>query len=139
MELPLGNPYKEILQQKFEGKITQAQMDTEIAKDIANKPNILAYELLPPKPQSLVNYYNLSHEEKREVWRELQYHPDIQKYNRILLDHKRNIFWLKYYIDCLIGFPDLQTNLRDRLAHYETQHTIEDENVAKQWGGSIVD
>lgn len=138
MNLPQGNPYKDLLDQKLEGKITQSQMDIEIAKDIASNLVIYAYEPLPMKPQKLMDYYTLSEEKKDKIWKNLQYDPEILKYNRILLEHERNIFWLKYYINCLGEFPDEQLKLKTRLAQY-TSHSLGDEEVAKQWGGSIVD
>lgn len=148
MQLPQGNPYKELLMQKMEGLITQAQLETEIAKDAASKPVLYAYEPLPLKPDSLMNYYTLSEDKQDKVWKELQYHPDIMKYTRIVLKHDRNIYALKHFIDCLVDFPDEQLKLKQRLALYGQPEVVSvsdralsdsEQEVLRQWGGSVAD
>ena len=147
MNLPLGNPYSELFKQKMEGLITQAQMETEIAKDVSNKPLMYAYEPIPPKPQKLMDFYTLSEEKRDKVWKNLQYDPEIMKYNRIILEHDRNIYALKHFIDCLDGFPDEQLKLKTRLAEFNTtfgQHeklnlTETEQDIVNQWGGVALD
>ena len=147
MNLPLGNPYNDLLQQKFEDKITQEQLETEIAKDVALKPEMYAYELIPPKPQKLMDFYTLSEEKQEKVWKNLQYDREIVHYNKVILEHSRNQYALKYFIDCLNDFPNEQLILKTRLSEFNTtfgQHeklnlTETEQDVVNQWGGVALD
>lgn len=141
MELPQGNPYKDLLDKRLNDEISQEQMDIEIAKDVALKDYLYIYEQIPPKPQKLVDFYTLSEEKQEKIWRNLQNDHEVKNYHRIIDNQSRNKYALAYYANCLKNEPIEQQKLIQRLNVYKNRglSTEEAEEVTKLWGGSLID